>query len=120
MPLSSADATQLVKDLKDFVPQYGVMTAYGRSNTLIITASSANTKRLAEIVRELDISMADRIKIEVFSLQYADATKLAEVITKLYEKPKDTEAAAEQQRQQRGRRGGFGGRGQFGERWRGR
>ena len=113
MPLSSADATQLVKDLKDFVPQYGVMTAYGRSNTLIITASSANIKRLAEIVRELDISMADRIKIEVFSLQYADATKLAEVITKLYEKPQDAEAAAEQERQQRGRRGGFGG-GQFG------
>ena len=114
MPLSSADATQLVKDLKDFVPQYGVMTAYGRSNTLIITASSANIKRLAEIVRELDISMADRIKIEVFSLQYADATSLAEVITKLYEKPRDAEVAAEQERQQRGRRGGFGGRGQFG------
>ena len=114
MPLSSADATQLVKDLKDFVPRYGVMTAYGRSNTLIITASSANIKRLAEIVRELDISMADRIKIEVFSLQYGDATKLAEVITKLYEKPKDAEVAAEQERQQRGRRGGFGGRGQFG------
>jgi general secretion pathway protein D len=114
MPLSSADATQLVKDLKDFVPQYGVMTAYGRSNTLIITASSANIKRLAEIIRELDISMADRIKIEVFSLQYGDATKLAEVITKLYEKPKDAEVAAEQERQQRGRRGGFGGRGQFG------
>ena len=114
MPLSSADATQLVKDLKDFVPQYGVMTAYGRSNTLIITASSANIKRLAEIVRELDISMADRIKIEVFSLQYADATSLAEVITKLYEKPRDAEVAAEQERQQRVRRGGFAGRGQFG------
>ena len=113
MPLLSADATQLVKDLKDFVPQYGVMTAYGRSNTLIITASSANIKRLAEIVKQLDISMLDRIKIEVFSLQYADATKLAEVITKLYEKPQDAEAAAEQERQQRGRRGGFGG-GRFG------
>ncbi len=114
MPLSSADATQLVKDLKDFVPQYGVMTAYGRSNTLIITASSANIKRLAEIVKQLDISMMDRIQIEVFSLQYADATRLAEVITELYEKPRDTEAAAEQERQQRGRRGGFGNRGQFG------
>ncbi len=114
MPLSSADATQLVKDLKDFVPQYGVMTAYGRSNTLIITASSANIKRLAEIVEQLDISMADRIKLEVFSLQYADAVKLAEVITELYEKPQDAEAAAEQERQQRGRRGGFGNRGQFG------
>ena len=114
MPLLSADATQLVKDLKDFVPQYGVMTAYGRSNTLIITASSANIKRLAEIVKQLDISMMDRIKIEVFSLQYADAARLAEVITELYEKPRDTEAAAEQERQQRGRRGGFGNRGQFG------
>ena len=114
MPLLSADATQLVKDLKDFVPQYGVMTAYGRSNTLIITASSANIKRLAEIVKQLDISMADRIKIEVFSLQYADATRLAEVITELYEKPQDAETAAEQERQQRGRRGGFGNRGQFG------
>ena len=114
MPLLSADATQLVKDLKDFVPQYGVMTAYGRSNTLIITASSANIKRLAEIVKQLDISMADRIKIEVFSLRYADATNLAEVITKLYEKPQDAEAAAEQERQQRGRRGGFGDRGRFG------
>lgn len=113
MPLASADATQLVKDLKDFVPQYGVMTAYGRSNTLIITASSANIRRLAEIVRQLDVSMADLIQMEVFSLRYADATKLAEVITELYEKPKDAEAAAEQERQQRGRRGEFGG-GRFG------
>lgn len=113
LPLNSADATQLVKDLKDFVPQYGVMTAYGRSNTLIITASSAQIKRLAEIVKQLDVSMADRIKIEVFSLQYSDAAALAEVITKLYEKPKDAAAAAEQERQQRRRRGGFGGRGPF-------
>ncbi|MDE0041689.1 MAG: hypothetical protein OXT74_06615, partial [Candidatus Poribacteria bacterium] len=114
LPLNSADATQLVKDLKDFVPQYGVMTAYGRSNTLIITASSAQIKRLAKIVEQLDMSMADRIKIEVFSLQYSDAAILAEVITKLYEKPKDATAAAEQERQQRRRRGGFGGRGPFG------
>ena len=114
LPLNAADATQLVKDLKDFVPQYGVMTAYGRSNTLIITASSAQIKRLAEIVEQLDVSMAHRIKIEVFSLQFSDAANLAEVITKLYEKPKDAAAAAEQERQQRRRRGGFGGRGPFG------
>ena len=114
LPLNAADATQLVKDLKDFVPQYGVMTAYGRSNTLIITASSAQIKRLAEIVEQLDVSMAHRIKIEVFSLQFSDAANLAEVITKLYEKPADAAVAAEQERQQRRRRGGFGGRGPFG------
>ena len=118
MPLASADATQLIKDLKDFVPQYGVMTAYGRSNTLIITASSANIKRLAQIVKQLDISMADLIQIDVFALQYANATQLADVITRLYERPRDAEAAAEQERQRRGRQGRFGrggGRGNFGD-----
>jgi len=40
MPLSYADASQIPKDLKDLIPEYGVMTAHARSNTLIITASS--------------------------------------------------------------------------------
>jgi len=111
MPLGNADAAQLAKDLKDLVPEYGVMTAYTRGNTLIITASSANIKRLAEIVKQLDIPMSDLIKIEVFSLQYADATTLAEMITRLFEKPRDSENAAERERAQRrgffrGMRGG--------------
>ncbi|MFQ6041476.1 MAG: secretin N-terminal domain-containing protein [Candidatus Poribacteria bacterium] len=103
MPLSYADAAQLAKDLKDLVPEYGAMTAYARGNTLIITASSANIKRLAEIIKQLDTPMSDLIKVEVFTLQYADATTLAEVITKLFEKPKDTASAAEQARAQRQR-----------------
>lgn len=112
MPLSYADASQIPKDLKDLIPKYGVMTAHARSNTLIITASSANIKRLAEIVRQLDTPISALIKVEVFPLQYADATALAEVITKLFEKPKDTRSAAEQERAQRGRfRGGFPGPG---------
>ena len=110
MPLVSANAAQLAKDLKDLVPEYGVMTAYARGNTLIITATSANIKRLAEIVKQLDTPMSDLIKIEVFPLQYADATTLAEVITKLFEKPRDTESAAERERAQR--RGFFRGRGE--------
>jgi general secretion pathway protein D len=101
MPLSYADASQIPKDLKDLVPKYGVMTAHARSNTLIITASSANIKRLAEIVKQLDTPISALIKVEVFPLQYAEATALAEVITKLFEKPKDTASAAEQQRAQR-------------------
>ncbi len=110
MPLSYADASQIPKDLKDLVPAYGVMTAHARSNTLIITASSANIKRLAEIVKQLDTPISDLIKVEVFPLQYADATALVEVITKLFEKPRDTARAAEQERAQR-RRFGRGFRG---------
>lgn len=105
MPLSYADASQIQKDLKDLVPKYGVMTAYARSNTLIITASSAKVRRLAEIVKQLDTPISDLIKVEVFPLQYADATELAKVITELFEKPRDTTSAAERERAMRRRFG---------------
>lgn len=108
MPLSYADASQIPNVLKDLVPKYGVMTAHARSNTLIITASSANIKRLAEIVKQLDTPISELIKVEMFSLQYADATDLAEVITELFEKPRDTTSAAERERAMRERfRRGF-------------
>lgn len=97
MPLSYASAVQIVKDLKDLIPKYGVMIAHSRSNTLIVTATSANINRFAQIVKELDIPMSDLIKIEVFPVKYRDAEALAKVIEKMFEKPKGTEA--EQQAQ---------------------
>ena len=103
MPLSYASAGQIVKDLKDLIPKYGVMIAHSRSNTLIITATSSNINRLAQIIKELEIPMSDLIKIEVFLVKYRDAEALAKVIEKMFEKPKGTEAE-EQQRADRGRR----------------
>ena len=112
MPLTYTDATQIVKDLADLIPEYGLMTAHARTNTLIITAPSSSIRRIALIVQHLDFSMSDRMKVEVFGLQFADASELAQVITELYEKPRDSATAAEQQRNQRGRFfPGFQGRG---------
>ena len=103
MPLSYTSAGQIVKDLKDLIPKYGVMIAHTRSNTLIVTATSSNINRFAQIIKELDIPMSDLIKIEVFPVKYRDAEVLAKVIEKMFEKPKGTEA--EQQAQaERGRR----------------
>ena len=103
MPLSYTSAGQIVKDLKDLIPKYGVMIAHTRSNTLIVTAASSNINRFAQIIKELDIPMSDLIKIEVFPVKYRDAEVLAKVIEKMFEKPKGTEA--EQQAQaERGRR----------------
>ncbi|MBT3265568.1 hypothetical protein HN371_00370, partial [Candidatus Poribacteria bacterium] len=113
MSLASADAAQVAKDLQGLLPTYALMTAHARSNALIITASSAVVKRFAEIVRHLDVSMSDLIRIEVFPLQYAVASDTADLITELYAKPRDAEEAAEQERAQRRGRGGFG-RGGFG------
>ncbi|MGB9596850.1 MAG: type II secretion system secretin GspD [Candidatus Poribacteria bacterium] len=113
MPLVSANAAQIVKDLKDLIPSYGVMVAHTQSNSLILTATSSNIKRFAQIVKELDIPMSDTIKVEVFLIKYRDATNLATVLTNLFK----TEGTSTSQQEQariaamqrfRGVPGGFG------------
>jgi general secretion pathway protein D len=117
MPLSTANAAQLVKELKDLIPEYGVMIAHSQSNTVIITATSSNIKRFAKIVKELDIPTSDMIKVEVFVVKYRDATTLVTALKDVF-KTEGTNATqqAEQERNamlQRFRRqggpGGFGG-----------
>jgi general secretion pathway protein D len=111
MPLSSANAAQIAKDLKDLIPKYGVMIAHTQSNTLIITATSSNIKRFAQIVRELDIPMSDMIKVEVFIIKYRDAETLAKVLEDLFEKPQGTSAAEQAERERAARIQRFRGRG---------
>ncbi len=113
MPLVSANAAQIVKDLKDLIPSYGIMVAHTQSNSLILTATSANIKRFAQIVKELDIPMSDTIKVEVFPIKYRDATNLATVLTNLFRTEGTSTAQQEQARiaamqRFRGGPGGFG------------
>lgn len=100
MPLSYTNASQIVKDLKDLVPRYGVMLAHVQSNTLIITAASSNIKHFAQIIKELDIPMSELIKVEVFIIKYRDVENLAKALEDLFEAPKGTSATtqAEQER----------------------
>lgn len=114
MPLSSTNAAQIVKDLKELMPEYGAMVSHSHSNTLIITATASNIKRFAQIVQELDIPLSDMIKVEVFIIKYREAETLAKVLEDLFEKPRGTSAAeqGDQERNaffQRFRRGGRGG-----------
>jgi len=111
MPLSSANAAQIAKDLRDLVPKYGIMIAHTQSNTLIITATSSNIKRFAQIVKELDIPMSDLIKVEVFFIKYRDAETLAKVFEELFEKPRGTSAAEQEQAARLQRLRGFRGPG---------
>ncbi len=109
MPLSSANAAQIVKELKDLVPSYGVMVAHSQSNSLILTATSSNIKRFAQIVTELDIPMSDMISVEVFPIKYRDATTLATALTNIYKAEGSSTTQQEQERNafmQRFRRGG--------------
>jgi general secretion pathway protein D len=111
MPLSSANAAQIAKDLKDLIPEYGVMVAHTQSNTLIITAASSNIKRFAQIVRELDVPMSDMIKVEVFIIKYREAETLAKVLEDVFEKPQGTSAAQQAEQERAARLQRFRGRG---------
>ena len=124
MPLSNANAAQIAKDIRDLVPEYGVMVAHTQSNTLILTATSSNIKRFAQIIKELDIPMSDLIKVEVFIIKYREAESLAEVLEELFQRPQGTSASEQEQRERnamvqrfrgRGPGGGFGGPGGGGQ-----
>lgn len=101
MPLVSANAAQIVKDLKELIPEYGVMVAHTQSNSLILTATSANIKRFAKIVKELDIPMSDMITVEVFGIKYREASTLATALKEIFKTETNSTQQAEQERNAR-------------------
>ncbi len=98
MPLYSANAANIVKELKDLVPEYGVLLAHTQSNSLIITATSANIKRFAQIIKELDTPLSEMISVEVFVIKYRDATNLATALKELFKTEGTSTTQAEQER----------------------
>src|SRR5258706_8099190 len=103
IPVKHAIAMQLMQNLQPLLGQYATMTANETANTLVITATQADARRMAEIVNALDDSISGTTSIKVFGLRYADAKELANVIKELF-----------QPTQQQGNRGGGFGGGGFG------
>src|SRR3954452_22185334 len=58
IPLKGADAMQLKQDLSPLMSADADFTANASSNSLIITDTSSNIKRIVEIVKSLDTSVA--------------------------------------------------------------
>ncbi|HEY7639179.1 MAG TPA: secretin N-terminal domain-containing protein [Steroidobacteraceae bacterium] len=54
IPLKSASAAQLVPILRPLVPQVGHLVAFPCKNTLLITDTFANVKRIEQIARAFD------------------------------------------------------------------
>ncbi|MCP4668668.1 MAG: type II secretion system protein GspD, partial [Deltaproteobacteria bacterium] len=76
LPLKYADAGDLAKLLRPFIPKTGLLISYPDTNTLIIIDVLSNIHRLVRIINELDVPGA-REEISVFSLEYARAEDLA-------------------------------------------
>ena len=117
IPIRYADAVGLKDNLQSLLPEYATMEANQKTNALIITDTTANIRRMMEIIQALDTHMAGVAEIRVFHLNLADATTTAELINKIFQQ----EESQSSQSNQRGggpgammemmMRGGPGGRG---------
>ena len=100
IPVRHANVSQLTANLQPLLGTYADMSANESANTLIITATEADVRRMTEIVNALDESISSTASIKVFALRYADAKELANVIKELF---------TPTQQQTGGNRGGGGG-----------
>ncbi len=85
IPIKYADAVQLRQDLSPLINTAEAdLTSNASSNTIIITDSAANIKRLAEIISTLDTQMSTAGDVKVIQLKFANATAVARLITDVF------------------------------------
>ena len=77
IPLQFISALKLKDELKPLVPDdQANMLAVSSTNTLVLTDSEANIKRLLQIISLLDVDTSDVINLEVYQCKYASASIL--------------------------------------------
>jgi general secretion pathway protein D len=80
VPLKYADINEVRNMLTPLISKDGNISAYGPSNTIILTDLASNVNRLVKIIQEVDIKVSDE-RISVVTLKYASAIDLAPQIS---------------------------------------
>ncbi len=81
--VENISVNEISKVIQKWVSSAGDLLAYAPSNTLILTDSANNIRRIVELINELDIS-APQQKMEIFQIQHAEASAIVEIIRELY------------------------------------
>ena len=107
VPIRYADAQALVENLTPLIStEYAQLSANESSNTLILTDTESNVKRLVRIVSALDQSISQVTEVRVFQLAFAEAENTADLIEKTFAVgPSEDEIVARAMQQRFGRRG---------------
>jgi general secretion pathway protein D len=84
IPVRSVDAVKLKTDLAPLIPTDADISANAGSNTIIITDTQANIRRVVEIIAAMDKRDATQNTIRVKQLKYADATAAAKLINDIF------------------------------------
>jgi len=83
IPVDNVDAAALARELRDLVNKGASIVASTGTNALIVTDTSTNVDRIAALVEMLDRTASSN-KTEMFRLQHADATEVANVLNNLF------------------------------------
>lgn len=84
MPLKYADAAEMMQNFKNLIPKSGDMFADTTTNSLVITDTSSNIRRIALIIKEFDAEPPEMLKTKVFQLKYAAAQELEQTLNDLF------------------------------------
>jgi len=80
IPIKYIDSAALKRDFAPLIPSYADLSANAGSNTLILTDTGANIKRIVEIIRAMDTQSTTVAEVKVFQLKFANATSAARLI----------------------------------------
>jgi general secretion pathway protein D len=117
IPVRYANVVQLIENIQPLLPSYAIATANESSNAIVLTDTQTNVRRMAEIIQALDTSISNISAIRVFTLKYADATEIAQLVNELFRTEESRSGARGDRSRQvqefisrmRGGRGGDGG-----------
>lgn len=90
IPLRHVNAADLMPVLQPLVSSDGVLQPYPQTNSLVLTDTAFNVKRLLGMLEELDIEGYER-RTEVIALQYAIAADLAKKVEDIMHEQGETE-----------------------------
>jgi len=88
IPVRFVEVPNLVKDLLPLVSTATILTADEAGNSIVITDTQANIRKVAEIIHAIDSSAEDFTEVRLFKLKNADPTETADLLTNLF--PDDT------------------------------
>lgn len=84
IPVKHANVSSLMNNLRPLIGTYAEITVNESANTLVVTATQRDIKRMIAVINALDESIADNSAIKVVPLKYADSKEIATIIKELF------------------------------------
>jgi general secretion pathway protein D len=84
IPIRYAEATQLLQDLTPLISAEAVFSANSSSNSLILTDTTANIRKIVEVISALDTQLAGAVEVKVYQLKYASASSAATLVNSVF------------------------------------